>query len=313
MANNRKFRFGVQMSRAGSADAWREKARKLEDLGYASLFIPDHFEDQFAPMPALMAAADATSTLRVGTLVLDNDYRHPLVLAKEIATLDLLSNGRVEFGIGAGWMKTDYDASGMVYESPGVRIEKLKEGLAICKGLFASEGPFSYAGKHYTITAAKGLPKPVQTPHPPVLIGGGRPRVLKFAAREADIIGFNFSLHEGAVNRETMVTGTAAATDEKIGWVREGAGARMDELEMNVTVFVCVVTDDRASMAERISGGFGMPAAEVLESPHAVIGSVDQIVEDIQRRRERWGFSYVVFSGDVADAMAPVVKKLAGT
>jgi probable F420-dependent oxidoreductase len=311
MPTNKKFRFGIQTSKAPNADAWADKARRIEALGFSTLFIPDHFEDQLAPMPALAAAAAATTTLRVGGLVLDNDYKHPLVLAKETATLDVLSNGRAEFGIGAGWMKTDYDQSGIPYDSPGVRVSRLKEALKVYKGLWGDE-PFSFSGEHYTITNANGTPKPVQKPHPPILIGGGRPRVLKIAAREADIIGFNFSLHEGQVNRETLITGTAAATDEKIGWVREAAGRRMDQIEMNVTVFVCIVTDERDQMAERVSGGFGMTPAEVLESPHALIGTVDQIVEDIERRRERWGFSYVVFSGDVFEQTAPVVARLAG-
>ena len=146
-----KFRFGVQTSRGRSAAEWAEKARKIESLGYSTLFIPDHFDDQLAPMPAMMAAADATTTLRVGSLVLDNDYKHPLVLAKEAATLDLLSGGRLELGLGAGWMETDYVASGIPYDRPGVRISRFIEGLKIIKGLFSDE-PVNFSGKYYTIT-----------------------------------------------------------------------------------------------------------------------------------------------------------------
>jgi probable F420-dependent oxidoreductase len=306
-----KFRFGVQTSRAPSGSAWIEKARKIEDLGYSTLFMPDHFDDQFTPTPALMAAATATSTLRIGGMVFDNDYRHPLVFAKEAATMDVLSDGRYELGIGAGWMKTDYDAAGMTYDRPGVRISRLQESLAIIKGLFA-DGPFSYAGKHYTISNHNGLPKPIQKPVP-ILVGGGGKRVLSLAAREADIVGVNFNLAPGAVNQEVMATGDATSTQEKIGWIREAAGGRFDRLELNVTVFVCIVTDDRQGMAERVSGGFNMPPQEVLSSPHALIGSVGQIVESLQSQRERFGFSYIVFSGDGFEAMAPVVKQLAGT
>lgn len=308
----RKFRFGVQTSNARTGDDWAQKARQIEDLGFSTLFIPDHFNDQLAPVPALMAAAAATTTLRIGGMVFDNDYRHPLVFAKECATLDVLSGGRLELGIGAGWMKTDYDAAGMTYDRPGVRIERLQEALAIFKGLFGDE-PFSFSGKHYIITEHSGTPKPVQKPRPPILVGGGGRRVLSVAAREADIVGVNFNLTPGAVNQQVMLTGDATATGEKMRWIREAAGSRFDELELNVTVFVSIVTDDRASMAERISGGFGMPAADLLESPHAVLGSAEQIIDTLQERREKFGFSYVVFSGDGFAQLAPVVKRLAGT
>jgi len=306
-----KFRFAVQTSSGRTREEWAEKARKVESLGYSTLLIPDHFNDQLAPMPAMMAAADATTTLRVGSLVLDNDYKHPLVHAKEAATIDVLSGGRLEFGLGAGWMRTDYDASGMVYDPPGVRISRFKEGLTVIKGLLG-EGPVNFAGTYYTITNHEGTPKPVQKPLP-ILVGGGGKRVLSIAAREANIVGINFNLEQGAVNRTTMQTGGAGSTDEKIGWIRAAAGSRFDELELNVTVFVAIVTDDQAGMAERVAPGFGMSPAEVLDSPHALIGSVDQIVETLQARREHYGISYVAFSGDGFDRLAPVVARLAGT
>ncbi len=307
----RKFRFAVQTSSGRSGDEWREKARKIEDLGYSTLLIPDHFDDQLAPMPAMMAAADATTTLRVGGLVLDNDYKHPLIHAKEAATIDVLSGGRMEFGLGAGWMRTDYDASGIEYDNPGVRISRFKEGLTIIKGLFA-DGPVNFSGTYYTITNHEGTPKPVQKPIP-ILIGGGGKRVLSIAGREANIVSINFNLEQGAVNRTTMGTGGANETDEKIGWIRGAAGSRFDELELSVTVFVAIVTDDQAGMAERIAPGFGMSPAEVLESPHALIGTTDQIVEALQARRERYGVSYIAFSGDGFERLAPVVAQLAGT
>ncbi len=307
-----KFRFGIQTSFAESAEAWSAKAKKIEDLGFSSLFIPDHFNEQFAPIPALMAAADATSTLRLGTMVLDNDYRHPLVLAKEIATLDILSGGRVELGLGAGWMRSDYEQAGIPYDRPGVRIRRFEEGLQVIKGMFA-DGPFSFSGEFYNITDHDALPKPVQKPHIPILVGGGGKRVLSIAARNADIVGVNFSMAEGEVNPMATATGTAEATREKVAWIREAAGERLAEIEMNVTVFVCLVTDDREGMAERVAGGFGFGPDEVKATPHALIGTVDQIAEDLEHRRDEFGFSYVVLSGDVFEAMAPVVKRLAGT
>ncbi|NBO55523.1 MAG: TIGR03621 family F420-dependent LLM class oxidoreductase, partial [Actinobacteria bacterium] len=180
------FRFGVQAHRANSRSEWIELAKRAEGNGYAVLTMPDHFNDQLAPVPALMTIADATTHLRIGALVWDNDYKHPLVLAKELATMDLLSDGRLEIGIGAGWMASDYEEAGMPYDSPKVRIDRFVEGLAVIKGLM-QEGPLNFTGEHYKITNHDGLPKPVQRPYPPVLIGGGGKRVLTIAAREADI------------------------------------------------------------------------------------------------------------------------------
>src|SRR3954454_13638556 len=168
MAHPRKFRFGVQLMNAKDGTDWAEQARRAEALGYSTLFLPDHFGDQLAPLPAMMAAADAPTTLRVGTLVFDNDYKHPVVLAKEVATVDLLSGGRVEFGIGAGWMTTDYEQSGIAKDRDGGRIAKMVEAIEIYRGLW-SEGPFSAGAKHSPINGLEGLPKPVQKPPPPIL------------------------------------------------------------------------------------------------------------------------------------------------
>src|SRR4051794_15610382 len=187
MVSDRKFRFGAQCSYAGSGKDWAAKARRLEDLGYATLCMPDHFDDQLAPMPALTAAAAATTTLRVGTLVLGNDYRHPLITAKEAATVDVLSGGRFELGIGAGWMGSDYEQSGIGLDPPGVRIERLAESLAVVKGLLAG-GKFSFAGRYYSVTRHPGTPAAVQRPRPPILVGGGGRRILSLAGREADIV-----------------------------------------------------------------------------------------------------------------------------
>ena len=313
MAHARRFRFGIQLSTASSGDAWAGAARKAEDLGYSTLFLPDHFGDQLAPLPAMMAAADATTTLNVGTLVFDNDYKHPVVLAKEVATVDVLSGGRVELGVGAGWMKSDYDQSGIPMDAPGVRVTRMEEGVAVMKGCFGP-GPFSFEGDHYTIDGYDGHPKPAHTPHPPFLIGGGAKRVLSFAGREAQIVGINPSIHSGQVDAAAAQNGAASETDQKLGWVREAAGERYADLEINLLQFAAIVTDDRKGTAEMMAPLFGLPPAELATYPHACIGTVDQVVEDLQARRERWDASYIVFQGEeTMEAMAPVVAAMRDT
>ena len=311
MTAPRPFRFGVQASTATNRKDWVDLAKRVEDNGYDVFTMPDHFGDQLAPVPALMTAADATSTLRIGALVWDNDYKHPLVLAKELATMDVLSDGRVEIGIGAGWMISDYAESGIPYDSPKVRIDRFEEGLAIIKGAMGGE-PFSHTGEHYTITSHNGLPKPVQGPCPPILIGGGGKRVLGLAAREADIIGINGTMTAGVVGPDAISTMTAEAVDEKIAIVHAAAGSRMDQIEMNVRVFLVNVTADRDGVMDAMSSGIGVPRAFMEESPFALIGSPEQMIEDIIARREKWGFSYLIVGADDVEPFAPVVAALAG-
>ncbi len=301
----------MQEHRAPSARAWKEKARQIEALGYASLYLPDHFTDQVGPIAALMAAADATTRLRIGSLVFDNDYRHPVVLAKEAATIDLLSDGRFDLGLGAGWMASDYEQAGIPFDSPGTRISRMEEALTIIKGLFTGE-PFTFAGQHYRVTGIEGSPRPVQRPHPPIVLGGGGRRMLRIAAREADIVNVNFDLREGAVNRNLVRTGLAEATDEKLGWIRDAAGERMERIELSVTIFLANITDDRESVASVMAAGIGVEAKDILAMPHFLIGTVDEVVEDVQARRERYGISYVIVPGEAAESFAPVVARLAG-
>ena len=312
MSKPRPFRFGVQEHRAPSAKVWKEKARQVEALGYSALYLPDHFTDQLGPIAALMAAADATTRLRVGSLVFDNDYRHPVVLAKEAATLDVLSDGRFDLGLGAGWMATDYEQAGIPYDSPGTRISRMKEGLKIIKGMFAGE-PFTFSGEHYQVKGIQGSPRPVQKPHPPILLGGGGHRMLNLAAREADIVNVNFDLREGQVNRDLVRTGLAEATDEKLRWIREAASDRLDSIELSVTIFLANITDDRESVATVMAAGVGAEPKDILAMPHFLIGTVDEVVDDLQRRRERYGISYVIVPGEADEAFAPVVARLAGT
>jgi len=312
MSAQRKFRFGAQVYKAPSAAVWAEKARKIADLGYSSLLMPDHFHETLGPLVALTAAALAAPTLRIGTLVLDNDFRHPVELAKELATLDLMTEGRLELGIGAGWMLTDYQQSGIPYDLPQVRIDRFEEALAILKGLFRS-GLYSFAGKHYTITQLDGQPKPVQKPHPPIMIGAGRKRMLAIAAREADIVNVTFSMRRGVWDHEASATGTAEATAKKMQWLRAVAGERLNAIELSVPVFVAEVTDQQRSAAERIAPQYGLTPEQVLGSPHFLVGSLDWIIEEIERRRAEYGFSYFIFGRETHVALAPVVARLTGT
>lgn len=312
MTDPRPFRFGVTTASAGSRREWVEKARRLEALGYATITIPDHFPDTLSTAPALMAAADATERLRLGSWVFCNDFRHPALLYKDAATLDLLSDGRFELGIGAGWLKSEYDMTGIPFDPPGVRAARMEETVRIVKGL-AGEGPFDFAGEHYQITGLEGAPKPLQKPLPPLYIGSGGKRLLSFAGREADIVGIvPKALPEGGLD---VLDVTAEAVRRKVEWVREAAGAAHDP-ELNILIFVLEVTDDRRAAAERHAAAFpGFTAEDVLASPHALIGSPEQIAEDLRQRRAELGISYIVINTIVdehRELFAPVVALLAG-
>ncbi|MEX2268503.1 MAG: TIGR03621 family F420-dependent LLM class oxidoreductase [Acidimicrobiia bacterium] len=314
MAHDRKFRFGVMALSAESGKEYRETARKAEDLGYSTLYVPDHFVDHpFGPFPAMAMTAEATSTLRVGSLVLGNDYRHPVVVARDAATLDLLSDGRLELGLGAGWMTVDYEKTGIPLDRPGVRVDRLAEAITVIKGLMA-EGEFSFKGEYYTITELDGMPKPVQKPCPPIVIGGGAPRVLRLAGREADIIGINANLKTGVANDPgTASSMNPATTDEKLGWVREGAGDRFDAIEIQAFAGFTLFTEDSKQIAEAMAPAFDCSPEEVLDSPVGLVGTVDEMIDTIQRRRERWQMSYHVVGSEVMDEFAAVVSAVAGT
>jgi probable F420-dependent oxidoreductase len=309
---SKSFRFGVQLSTAASGKEWREKARKVEDLGYSTLFIPDHFGDQWAPTVAMTIAAEATERINVGALVYDNDYRHPVVLAKEMATLDLATEGRVEFGIGAGWMKSDYDEAGIAYDEPKVRIDRMVEGLEIMKQLWR-DGTATFDGQHYKITNAQGFPRPHSRPHPKIVIGGGGKRVLSIAAREADIIGVNPNLRAGYVGPEVAQSATGDKYRERLQWIRAAAGDRFDDIELQCLTFMVSITDDSQSMYESIAPMFGLTPDEAREVPIALAGTVDEIVDVLQQRREEYGFSYVVVHEPEMDDFGAVVERLAGS
>jgi probable F420-dependent oxidoreductase len=306
------FQFMIQCSSPPQVDSksWAELARRCEALGYSVLTVSDHLDEQVAPIAALMAAANATSTLRIGSMLFCNDYRHPVVLAKEAATLDALSDGRFELGIGAGWMTSDYERAGLPMDPPGVRIDRMAEAIDVLKGLFAA-GPFSYAGKHYQIADLAGTPKPLQQPHPPFVIGGGGKRLLELAAREADVVGLNMNMAKGVIDASVGPNATAEATDEKIGWIREAAGERWQHLELLTRVHLVMVTDDRDEVIQALAGGFGLTFEQALATPHALVGSVDQITDTLVERRERFGISRIGVAVHALEALAPVVDRLA--
>jgi probable F420-dependent oxidoreductase len=301
------------LTRAESGAQVRDWAQRAEDLGYSTLFVPDHFVDHpLAPIPTVAAVAACTTTLGVGTLVLGNDYRHPVVLAKEAATIDLLSDGRLELGIGAGWMTVDYEQSGIPLDRPGVRIDRLREAVQVLKGLWA-DGPFSFAGEHYTITGLDGDPQPFRPGGPKLVIGGGGPKVLTLAAQEADIVGINANLRRGAANDPSAAPSmNPANTDQKLAWVREAAGDRYADLEIQAFAGFALITDDARAIAEGMAGVFEATPDEVLDSPVGLVGTVDEIVESLERRRARWDMTYHVVPIEQMDAFAPVVARLAG-
>ena len=307
----RPFRFGVQLASAPDARTWRDRARAAEDLGYAALWMPDHFDHQWGPLVGLTAAATATSTIRIGSLVFDNDYRHPAVLAKEMATLDIVSEGRVELGMGAGWMKSDYDELGIAYDPPGTRVDRLEEGVGVVKAMWA-EGRADFDGRHYRLRQATNRPRPVQSPRPPIMIAGGGRRVLGLAAREADIVGFNMSLTAGWVGPDAARSAVADRFKERVAWVREEAGDRFEQLELHCNTSFCLEGADRRATADAMAPGFGITADQALEVPVALVGSVDEICASLERRREEFGFSYWGVPGDSCEAFAPVVARLAG-
>jgi len=314
----RPFRFGYLGIQAGMGRReLLEKARFAEGSGFAAFQQSDHFDrSPLSPMLALAACATVTSTIRLGTLVLGNDFRHPAVLAKEIATLDELSEGRAEIGLGAGWMSDDYDVSGIRHDPPGVRVSRLRDAIEVVKAVLGS-GPegASVKNEHYAVDGLRSVPPPVQRPRPPLMLGGGSPRVLRLAGAEADIVGVNMMLVEGALGPEAMRRARAEATHEKLTWVREGAAGREGLPELHLIAFWTTVTDDPLEAATRKVAQTGLPVTpeQMLESPHCLMGSREAIVERLHRLREEYGFSYITFYDADAAQVAPIVAALAGS
>ena len=291
-------------------------ARRAESIGYHELVIPDHLIPQLGPIAAMAWIAAATERLRIGAFVLNNDLRHPVVLAQELASLDVLSGGRLDIAIGAGWNRPEYDAIGLSFDPTPVRQARLAEAIAVLKGAFGAS-PFTFAGEHYTIADLDGQPKPVQQPHPPFLIGGGGRKTLELAGREAQIVGLAPRILPGikADPRSITVDGTA----EKIDWVRGVAGDRFDELVFNVypSQAPVTVTNNARSAARKAAdairqrSGLDITEDEVLESPHVFIGSIAGLAEKLVGLRERLGISSFMVGG--LGPLDPLVERLAGT
>jgi len=313
---HRPFRFGIfSHNTSPSKQVLVDQARKAERIGYSTFLVPDHLGDQFSSVLALAMTASATSSLRIGSFVFDNDFRHPVLLAKDAATLDVLSDGRFEFGLGAGWMRLEYEQAGMKFDTAGIRISRMEEALHIIKSLLTGS-PLTFSGNYYSVIGLSGLPQPIQRPHPPIFIGGSGKRMLSLAAREADIVGFAPKTRAARV--ETHMNDTLDMTDamsealaQKVEWVRQSAGDHFFKLELNIVVLDVVVTPNRQLGAEQLATRYGVKSGQVLTSPHFLIGSVDQICQDIWARREQYGFSYIVVWEEHLESFAPVVARLA--
>lgn len=302
------FRFGALTGATRDRSQWLDQVRAAEDLGYSTLFMSDHFSDKLAPLPALAMAAEHTS-MHLGTLVLANDFRHPAVLAKEAATVDLLSEGRLELGIGTGWEEGDYLASGIHREEPAVRVDRLVEAVQVLRGLWSPER-LDFEGEHYEVHL-DGLPKPGPG-RPRLIVGGGKRRMVETAARYADVVGLSMG---GILRRADMGDAMAAAvdlTDRRLDWARQVAGDRFERLEFNVLLFGIEV-GDRAAGAERLAQQWGITPESVLASPHFLVGQVDEMVEVLQQRRQRWRISYLTAPEKSWSAFAPVVARLTGS
>jgi probable F420-dependent oxidoreductase len=316
MKTDRPFRFGVINETPLPARGWLDHVRRVESLGFDTFLIRDHllpdfFGDQLAPLPALAAAAAATTTLRLGTLVLDNDFRHPAMLAKEAATIDHLSGGRLELGLGAGWLKREYDVAGIPYDSAGTRIGRLEESVQILKSLL-SDNTCSFSGNHYQISELRNVPTSYQHPHPPILLGGGKPRMLRLAGKYADIVSLLTTSVSSGVVEDDPTERLAASVEQKIEWIRQAAGDRFPSIELSMIPSI-VLTRDRHAEAQHMIDSRNwkeLTPNDVLEMPSVFIGSPEEIAETMYLRRERYGVSYYVFSDRELESSAPIVRAL---
>lgn len=304
----RPFRFAIQLRAAPSRDKWVERARRAEVLGYDAVCVPDHIGAQLSPFAALLAAAGATDRIRVGTFVLDNDFRHPLLTAHEAATVHLLSEGRLELGLGAGWLVRDYEGLGIEFAAPRTRVERLEEAVEIVDRYFRGK-VFSFSGRHYTVAEVEPLRLPPHLSPPRLVIGGGGRRVLALAAARADVASvFLTAKPEGSTFEEP----SAEQYRAKIAHLRERAGGRADDVEVNVLLQAFELTDDRAAAVRRWADEFETTPEDFVALPFGLVGALDEIVDDLERRREEYGISYVTVFGEHLEAFGPVVERLAG-
>ena len=318
----RPFRFGVQSFSAESGAEWTERVRRAEALGFSTLHLADHLigpgpalektahpVQSLAAIPAMAHAAAVTENIHIGARVFCIDYHDPLVLIKSAMTIDLLSDGRLELGLGAGWLQEEYAAAGIAFDPPATRIDRLEhvlDGLDAFRGAGMVE--VENADLHWR--DFEGVPKPVSKP--PVMIGGGSPRILRLAGRRADVVSFNFNNRAGVIGPDGVRSSSEEETRRKVGWVREGAGDRFDELELEIGAYFTFVMDDPGPALSGMAGSFGYTEDEMRRHPHALFGSVDAICEELERRRELFGISYITVGDNAMDAFAPVVARLSG-
>ncbi len=319
---SKSFRFGVQSFNADSGADWAAKARKAESLGYSAFHLADHIigpgpaleatnhpVQGLAAIPAMAYAAAVTEKIHIGCRVFCIDYHNPVVLAKSAMTIDHLSGGRLEFGLGAGWLKGEYEAIGLPFESAGRRINRLADVIEGIKA-FRAEGPANVSNGTLNWRDFEGLPKPLSGP--PLMIGGGAPKILRLAGREADIVSLNFNNRSGMIGPDGVQASSEAETRKKIGWVREGAGDRFDDLTIEIGAYFTFVMDDPAPVLGNFAQMFGFSEADMRAHPHALFGSVDTVCEELIRRRELHGISYITVGEDAMEPFAPVVARLAG-
>jgi len=319
---SKPFRFGVQSFNADSGAAWAAKARQAEALGYSAFHLADHLlgpgpaleatnhpVQNLAAIPAMAYAAAVTESIHIGCRVFCIDYYNPVVLAKSAMTIDLLSGGRLEFGLGAGWLKGEYEAIGLVFDPPGTRIARLADVIEGIRA-FRGEGHADVSNRTLEWRGFEGVPKPLSKP--PLMIGGGSPMILRLAGREADIVSLNFNNRSGMIGPDGVQSSSEAETQKKIGWIREGAGERFDSLEIEIGAYFTFVMDDPKAVLENFAAMFDYSDDEMRGHPHALFGSVDTICVELERRRELHGISYVTVGEDAMVPFAPVVARLAG-
>jgi probable F420-dependent oxidoreductase len=317
------FRFGLQSYAADTPGDWREQARRAEESGFSTFSVADHVIgpgpaiaatnhpiQNVAAMPAMAVAIEATNTISIGARVFCTDYRQPVMFAKELATLDFFSEGRLEIGLGAGWLQGEYEAMGVPWDRAGTRLDRMEETLGIIRA-HLGDGQVDVAGEHVNASGFEGVPKP-SNGMPPIMIGGGAKRVLGIAGREADIVSLNFNNSSGRIGAEGVGTSTAELTAQKIDWIREGAGGRFDDLELEIGAYFTVVTDQRNATLAQMAPRFALEPEQFAEHPHALIGSVGSICEQLHERRERYGISYVTFGASAAGPVGEIVERLAG-
>ena len=318
------FRFGVQSYFAKSATDWRDQVRAAEAMGYSAFHVADHIigpgpalaatnhpVQNVAAIPAMAVAVEVTSTIKIGCRVFCTDFRNPVIFAKELATLDMFSDGRLELGLGAGWLQGEYEAIGLPFDTAGVRIDRFEETLVLLRACFA-DGEVNVTGKHVHAVGFESVPKPAKG-MPPVMIGGGSRRILGIAGREADIVSLNFNNASGKMGPAGPGSSTAELTAKKLEWVRAGAGSRFDDLEIEIGAYFTVVTDHREATLGKMGPMLGLTAEQLGEHPHALIGSVESICAQIIERREKFGINYITVGRSAMESFAPVVAALTGT